>query len=64
MSLEPALAVVIGFLVLHQVPGPAAVLGVLCVVFAGAGAARAGARTAEPAVVPEPQGAEPERVAV
>ncbi|MGA4539522.1 EamA family transporter [Uniformispora flossi] len=64
MSLEPALAVVIGFLVLHQVPGPAAVFGVLCVVFAGVGATRAGARTAEPIAIPEPRAAEPERVAV
>ncbi|MCK0174289.1 MULTISPECIES: DMT family transporter [Mycobacteriaceae] len=44
MSLEPAFALVIGFVVLHQVPGPAAVTGIGFVVAAGIGAARTGAR--------------------
>jgi inner membrane transporter RhtA len=44
MSLEPAFALGIGLLVLHQVPGPAAVAGIAFVVAAGVGAARAGAR--------------------
>ena len=46
MSLEPAIALGIGFLVLAQVPGPLAVLGVAFVVVAGIGAERSGARTA------------------
>lgn len=44
MSLEPALAMLIGLVLLAQVPGPAAVLGIGFVVAAGVGAARAGAR--------------------
>lgn len=48
MSLEPAIALTIGFLVLHQVPDAGAVAGVLFVVAAGVGAERSGAR--EPAV--------------
>ncbi|MGE2714746.1 EamA family transporter [Mycolicibacterium litorale] len=45
MSLEPAFALVIGFVALHQVPGPAAVIGIVLVVTAGICAARGGART-------------------
>ena len=45
MSLEPAIALGIGFLVLTQVPGPLAVLGVAFVVVAGIGAERTGSRT-------------------
>jgi inner membrane transporter RhtA len=45
MSLEPALALVIGLVVLHQVPGWAPVAGVAFVVAAGVGAERTGART-------------------
>jgi inner membrane transporter RhtA len=49
MSLEPALAVIVGFVLLHQVPGWAAVAGVALVVIAGIGAERAGHRVlAEP----------------
>jgi inner membrane transporter RhtA len=44
MSLEPALAVVVGFVLLHQAPGWAAVAGVALVVVAGVGAERAGVR--------------------
>ncbi|SDS63267.1 EamA family transporter [Actinoplanes derwentensis] len=44
MSLEPAIAVVIGFLLLHQVPGWAALAGIALVVTAGIGAERSGAR--------------------
>ncbi|MEU5266470.1 EamA family transporter [Amycolatopsis sp. NPDC021455] len=44
MSLEPALALAIGLVVLHQVPDAAAVAGVAFVVVAGAGAERTGAR--------------------
>ena len=46
MSLEPAFAMVIGLIILHQVPGPAAMAGIGFVVVAGIGAARAGARPA------------------
>ena len=45
MSLEPAFALVVGLIVLGQVPNPLAVVGVLCVVAAGIGAERTGART-------------------
>jgi inner membrane transporter RhtA len=44
MSLEPALALLIGFLILHQVPGPAAIVGIAFVILAGMGAARSGTR--------------------
>ncbi len=44
MSLEPALAMLVGFLVLHQVPGPLGLFGIGFVVAAGAGASRTGAR--------------------
>lgn len=49
MSLEPALALLIGLVVLHQVPGYLAVVGMVLVVIAGIGAARTGARIEEPA---------------
>ncbi|MBX7433160.1 EamA family transporter [Mycobacterium sp. Y57] len=45
MSLEPAFAMVVGFVVLHQVPGAFGMLGICLVVSAGIGAARTGART-------------------
>jgi inner membrane transporter RhtA len=45
MSLEPAIALVIGLLVLHQVPGAVPVVGIAFVVAAGIGAERTGART-------------------
>ena len=44
MSLEPAVALVVGLVALHQVPGPAAVAGIAFVVAAGVGAERTGAR--------------------
>ncbi|GIF44481.1 EamA family transporter [Actinoplanes xinjiangensis] len=44
MSLEPAIAVVVGFGLLHQAPGWAALAGIALVVTAGVGAERAGAR--------------------
>lgn len=50
MSLEPAIALTIGFLVLHQVPDVGAAAGVVFVVAAGIGAERTGAR--EPAGQP------------
>jgi inner membrane transporter RhtA len=53
MSLEPAFALVIGLVLLHQVPGVTAIVGVGFVVAAGIGASRAGAR---PAPVPAEAG--------
>jgi inner membrane transporter RhtA len=44
MSLEPAIALVVGFLVLSQAPGMWPVIGVAFVVAAGVGAERTGAR--------------------
>jgi inner membrane transporter RhtA len=49
MSLEPGFAMLVGFLVLAQVPGTTGVMGICLVVAAGIGAARGGAR--EPALV-------------
>jgi inner membrane transporter RhtA len=45
MSLEPAFALVVGLIVLDQVPSTWAVLGICLVVAAGVGAARSGARS-------------------
>jgi inner membrane transporter RhtA len=44
MSLEPAIALLMGLLILHQIPGPGPALGVALVVTAGIGATRTGAR--------------------
>lgn len=48
MALEPGFAMLVGFLVLSQVPGPAALVGIALVVAAGIGAARFGSRTVPP----------------
>ena len=48
MSLEPAFAMAVGFVVLSQSPGLAGVVGICLVVAAGIGAARTGARPAVP----------------
>ena len=53
MSLEPAIALGIGIVVLHQIPGAGPALGVALVVVAGVGATRSGART-EPGHAPAP----------
>ncbi|WSY45075.1 EamA family transporter (plasmid) [Embleya sp. NBC_00888] len=50
MSLEPAIALLMGLLVLDQIPGPVPAAGVVFVVIAGIGATRTGARTS-----PEPR---------
>jgi inner membrane transporter RhtA len=50
MSLEPAVALLTGFVALSQTPGVMPVIGVLFVAAAGVGAERTGAR--EPATVP------------
>ncbi len=55
MSLEPAIALVIGLLVLHQVPNLWPVVGVAFVVAAGVGAERTGARV-HPDPDPDPVG--------
>jgi inner membrane transporter RhtA len=44
MSLEPAIAAIIGFTVLDQVPRTGAVAGIVLVVAAGIGAERTGRR--------------------
>jgi inner membrane transporter RhtA len=44
MALEPAFAMIVGLVVLHQIPGLAGVVGICFVVAAGIGAARTGAR--------------------
>ena len=53
MSLEPAFAVLVGLVVLHQVPNALAAVGIAFVVTAGIGASRSGARSpsAPPPVV-------------
>jgi inner membrane transporter RhtA len=61
MSLEPALALVIGLVLLGQVPGALASLGIGFVVAAGVGAERTGAREAEPAVDPPGAAPQPQR---
>ena len=55
MSLEPAIALVVGFLILHQVPGLWPVVGICFVVAAGVGAERTGQREALPADAAEGQ---------
>ena len=54
MSLEPAIALVIGLLLLHQVPPVWSVLGIAFVVTAGIGAERTGARAPAAAQSREP----------
>jgi inner membrane transporter RhtA len=48
MSLEPAIALLAGLLILGQIPSAAAAAGVIFVVAAGIGATRTGARTPQP----------------
>lgn len=47
MCLEPAIAMLVGLLILHQVPRPAAMIGIALVIIAGIGATRTGARKTE-----------------
>ncbi|GAA4376168.1 EamA family transporter [Paeniglutamicibacter cryotolerans] len=56
MCLEPAIAVVVGLMLLHQVPRPAAVIGIGLVIAAGIGATRSGERVVP---VDEPVAAAP-----
>jgi inner membrane transporter RhtA len=55
MSLEPGIALVIGLVLLHQVPGFGPVIGVGFVVAAGIGAERTGARHTQPESEPAPE---------
>jgi inner membrane transporter RhtA len=48
MSLEPAIALLAGLLLLHQRPGAWSLVGIAFVVVAGVGAERTGARPADP----------------
>ena len=48
MALEPGFAMVVGLVMLHQIPGVFGVIGICLVVAAGIGAARTGARTSPP----------------
>jgi inner membrane transporter RhtA len=48
MALEPAFAMLVGLVILDQVPGSAGVFGICLVVVAGIGAARTGARRPTP----------------
>jgi inner membrane transporter RhtA len=48
MALEPAFAMIVGLVVLSQVPGVLGIVGICFVVAAGIGAARTGARTRPP----------------
>lgn len=48
MALEPAFAMIVGLVMLHQIPGPGGVFGIGLVVAAGVGAARTGARSSPP----------------
>ncbi|MGW7055998.1 EamA family transporter [Streptomyces sp. NPDC054887] len=52
MSLEPGIALLAGLVVLGQMPGVLPALGVVCVVVAGIGATRTGAREPAPAEAP------------
>jgi inner membrane transporter RhtA len=47
MALEPAIGLLLGLLVLHQVPSAVQLVGILLVVLAGAGAQRGGRRAAD-----------------
>lgn len=53
MSLEPAIALGVGFVLLGQIPRPLAVLGIALVIVAGIGATRSGERDTVPAPEPE-----------
>jgi inner membrane transporter RhtA len=56
MSLEPAVALAIGLLVLRQIPGPGPVVGIAFVVAAGIGAAHTGARAPSGTSAAHPRG--------
>jgi len=61
MSLEPAIALIVGLIALGQVPGGLPVAGLACVVVAGIGAERSGGRTEpSPRVEATGRGSEPD----
>lgn len=51
MCLEPAIAMTVGLLILHQVPRPAAMVGIALVILAGIGATRTGQRLVDPSAL-------------
>lgn len=59
MALEPAIALLVGYLALHQAPTRIAVLGIALVVAAGVGAERHGARSHGAQPDPPPAGTQP-----
>jgi len=59
MALEPAFALTIGFVALHQVPNTIAVVGIAFVVAAGVGAERTGGRAPVPGVAARPPEPDP-----
>ncbi|HET8598792.1 MAG TPA: EamA family transporter [Segeticoccus sp.] len=63
MALEPAFGLLLGLLVLHQMPSPVQLLGILLVVVAGGAAQRGGRRHPPSGTEPEPcpLGITPER---
>lgn len=54
LSVEPAFSVIIGLLLLAQMPSPLQILGIAIVVVAGAAAQRIGSRSEQPAVADPP----------
>jgi inner membrane transporter RhtA len=56
MSLQPAVAVVIGILVLHQIPRLNMLIGIFLVLIAGIGATRNGSRKDKPRRIPAAAG--------
>ncbi|HEY3482370.1 MAG TPA: EamA family transporter, partial [Streptomyces sp.] len=59
MSLEPAIAMLLGLLVLGQRPGLAPAIGIAFVVVAGVGATRTGGRPAAAPAAAAPPAAQP-----
>jgi inner membrane transporter RhtA len=55
MALEPAIGVLLGLLVLHEVPSPTQILGIVLVVLSGGLAQRGGSRTSSPGPIPAPR---------
>lgn len=47
MALEPAIALIIGAVLLHQIPAAPQLVGIACVVLAGVAAERSGRRAAD-----------------
>lgn len=59
MALEPAIALLLGLVILSQQPGVLPVVGIVFVVVAGIGAERSGARPQEPSPEPDPDPSDP-----